>query len=137
MLLASCSGDSAASRAPPTVPPPSVTASLSVPTAAQAGVPIAVDASGSTSSVSAPLSFGIDFGDGTRGGVPKLAKIYAVPGTYLIALTVLDDAGHSASTTQSVTVGAGPAPGPTVQVQGVVNDIADAPLAGVAGADAG
>lgn len=132
--ISGCGGNKAASITPPPVTPPPLvtpTASLSSPASVQAGAPALFDASASTSPTGSALNYGWDFGDGTHGGVAKLARAYATAGTYTMTLTVLDNAGHTASKTRSITVTAPPAPGPTVRAQGLVEDLANLPLAGV------
>ena len=52
-------------------------------------------------------SYEWDFGDGTRGGGPTVTHAYASAGTYVVLLTVTDDAGRISTTTTSVTVGTG------------------------------
>ncbi len=52
-------------------------------------------------------SFEWDFGDGTRGSGATVTHAYASAGTYVVLLTVTDDAGRIATATTSVTVGTG------------------------------
>ncbi|MEV0537600.1 collagenase [Kitasatospora sp. NPDC050463] len=48
-----------------------------------------------------------DFGDGTTSTAANPAKTYAAAGSYTVKLTVTDDKGATASTSQTVTVAAG------------------------------
>jgi PKD repeat protein len=73
-----------------------------------AGVPVAFDASES-SSPAGLASYGWDFGDGTSGSGVAVQHVYSVAGTYVVRLTVTDRKGQTAWSTQRVTV----APGPT------------------------
>jgi PKD domain len=52
-----------------------------------------------------------DFGDGTTASDPAPAHTYAAPGTYTATLTVTDENGFSAATSQQVTVPAPASPG--------------------------
>lgn len=51
------------------------------------------------------VSYRWDFGSGSFGDGPIIAKGYNTPGTYNVTLTVTDDAGQVGTATQSVTVG--------------------------------
>jgi len=97
----------------------------------QAGVPVLFDATSSSSPTGSPLTYAWDFGDGTRGGSVTLARTYAVAGTYAVTLTVLDNAGHAASEIQNIVIGAAAAPGPSVQVTGLIEDLGTTPVADV------
>ncbi len=96
-----------------------------------AGTALAFDGSGSTDPDGDPLAFGWDFGDGGRGGAPQLAHVFATAGSFAVTLTVSDGRGGTASTQQTITVTAGPSPGPTVTVAGHVEALDGGPLSGV------
>jgi len=49
-------------------------------------------------------SFDWDFGDGTSGRGSQTTHAYATTGTFTVVLTVTDDAGRTATTTQTLTV---------------------------------
>jgi chitodextrinase len=72
-----------------------------------AGVPLAFDASGS-SSPAGLVSHVWDFGDGIGGSGVAVQHVYAVAGTYVVRLTVTDTKGQTAWSTQRVTVAIGP-----------------------------
>jgi PKD repeat protein len=74
-----------------------------------AGVPVAFDASAS-SSPAGLVSYVWDFGDGTTGSGVGVQHVYVSAGTYLVRLTVTDKKGQTAWSTQKVTVAAGPTP---------------------------
>lgn len=66
-----------------------------------------VDGTGSNDPDGTIVSYLWDFGDGVSASTATAQHVYTVDGTYDITLTVTDDAGAVASTTQTVTV-AGP-----------------------------
>lgn len=73
----------------------------------------ATDASGNcSSSAGVILSYVWNFGDGTTGNGRTTSHAYSKAQTYLVTLTVTNDRGLSASTTNSVQVGAGAPPVP-------------------------
>ena len=90
------------------------------------------DASTSTSPANNPIvSYSWNFGDGGRGTGKTATHDYGSPNTYIVTLTIADGYGRSASTSQSITVGAGvgpttaftfsptdPVPGSTVNFNG-------------------
>jgi PKD repeat protein len=59
-------------------------------------------------------TFAWTFGDGTTGSGRTTSHAFARQQTYLVTLTVTNDVGLSASTTQSVQVGAGSVPAPAI-----------------------
>jgi PKD repeat protein len=63
---------------------------------------------GSTSTAPSPrqiVSYQWQFGTGASASGMIVSKSYGTPGTYNVTLTVTDDAGSKATTTQAVTVG--------------------------------
>lgn len=58
------------------------------------------------------VSYSWNFGDGTSGSGRTQSHAYSRQGTYLVTLTIGNDAGLSASSTQSLTVAAGTLPTP-------------------------
>jgi len=71
------------------------------------GLTASVDASASTASDGATLSYAWNWGDGTPNGSGKTAThTYATAGTKSIVLTLTDSLGGSSTLTKSVTVGA-------------------------------
>jgi PKD repeat protein len=76
---------------------------------ASCGGPLA-SASAPCQSTSQITSYRWDFGDGAGGSGQTTSHVFAVPGTFNVTLTVTNDRGISASTTQAVTVGASAAP---------------------------
>ncbi|MCC6831642.1 MAG: hypothetical protein IT200_09880 [Thermoleophilia bacterium] len=92
-------------------PTPVVT--MGIPTA-DAGVPVAFSAAGSTDATSGvdPTSAVWDFGDGTAPvNALQLNKSFANPGTHTGSLTVRDRAGNTNTQAFSFTVTGAPAPG--------------------------
>jgi predicted outer membrane repeat protein len=62
------------------------------------GLPFTFDASTSTDSENSIASYDWDFGDGTPHGAGQvISKVYDLPGTYTITLTITDSAGVSSS----------------------------------------
>jgi PKD repeat protein len=66
---------------------------------------VSFDGSGSTdNSGTTGLSYGWDFGDGGTGSGVNPTHTYTEPGTYVVTLTVTDEAGNSDTDTMVVTV---------------------------------
>jgi PKD repeat protein len=86
------------------------------PTPVTIDVPVNFDASRSCAgtspcaSTSGITSFAWNFGDGSTGSGQSLTHAFSTVGTFNVTLTVTNDRGVSASTSQTVTVGAGTAP---------------------------
>ncbi|MBF6949386.1 PKD domain-containing protein, partial [Acinetobacter baumannii] len=74
------------------------------------GQTVAFDGSSSADPEGPVASWAWSFGDGTTGTGSRTSHSYATPGTYPVTLTVRDQAGLSAATTTSLTVGAGTRP---------------------------
>ena len=73
----------------------------------------ALDASGKCpASAGTIASYAWSFGDGTTGSGQGTSHAYSLERSYLATLTVTNDKGVSASTSQSITVGAGSLPTP-------------------------
>src|SRR5947207_4042930 len=75
------------------------------PSAPEVDVPIVFDASSSTAGQNASeiASYSWNFGDGTASG-PTVTHTFTSPGTFSVTLTVTNDRGLSASSTQAVVV---------------------------------
>jgi PKD repeat protein len=71
------------------------------------GVAISFDASVS-SALSGVASYQWDFGDGSTGSGVAIQHTYSAGGTYAVRLTVTDNKGQTAWTTQSIPVASGP-----------------------------
>jgi PKD repeat protein len=100
-------------------PAASPTAAFTVsPTPATAASPLHFDASTSLPGAGAIqiTSFNWSFGDGTTGTGVTPTHTYTGAGSYTVTLTVTNDRGLSASTTQTVAVGAPAAPNPPSSV---------------------
>ena len=91
-------------RVPPSDLVPRFTVSPGSPAQGQA---VLFDASTSDGTIS---QYRWDFGDGRTGSGETTTNVFSSPGTYFVRLTLMDPAGRSASTTQTVTVGQGQAP---------------------------
>lgn len=115
------------------------TAVFTAPTTGVVATPLAFDASASAATGKKDtLSYHWDFGDGARGGTPKLAHAYAKAGAYTATLTVGDGQGHNATKTQAITISAGATSnGPMVPVFARLTDSTGAALAGVTATGAG
>lgn len=70
----------------------------------QQGVEYLFDASGSSTSVGAIVSYHYDFGDGTAANTAQAVHSYEQTGTYTVVLTVMNDMGVEASATMTVVV---------------------------------
>lgn len=89
------------------------TASFTVsPTPASANVPLNFDASASVAGTGANsiTSYAWTFGDGSAASGRTVTKTFTTPGTFNVTLTVTNDRGLAASTTQAVSVGTTTAP---------------------------
>jgi PKD repeat protein len=73
-------------------------------TASCGGLSCTLDATGSTDSDGSIASYAWTFGDGTSGTGATVTHAYGAAGTYSIGLTVTDNRGGTATTTQQVTV---------------------------------
>ena len=75
-------------------------------TSAVTGLGVALDASGSRDPDGTIASYAWTFGDGAASTGVNATHTYATPGSYDVTLTVTDDSGATATTTESVTVAA-------------------------------
>lgn len=85
------------------------------PSQPQDNQPVLFDACNDSTRSCAPannpiVSYSWSFGDGGGGSGKTTSRAYSLPGTYVVRLTVTDGFGRSASTSQSLTVGAGIGP---------------------------
>jgi subtilisin family serine protease len=71
---------------------------------------------GSTDSDGSIASWSWMFGDGSENSVQNPSHTYGSSGTYIVALTVKDNSGATATTSQEVSVTAAPPPAITLQV---------------------
>lgn len=74
------------------------------PTSGVAPLPVSFDASGSGDSDGRIVSYVWNFGDGTMGGGIQSEYTYSAPGTYEVALTVVDNEGATDQITTTITV---------------------------------
>jgi PKD domain len=105
--------------------------SFSAPSSAVAGQVVLFDGTGSSDADADPLTHSWDFGNGVRGGTPKLGQVFAEAGTFAVQLTVTDTKGSSNSSQKTIVVAPAPAPNKTVSVNAVVRDSSQNALAGV------
>ncbi|HTO01295.1 MAG TPA: PKD domain-containing protein [Microthrixaceae bacterium] len=96
---------------PNQLPTASFTASL---TSGQAPLAVGFNASASNDPDGSIASYAWNFGDGTTATGVIPSKTFLAGGTFVVALTVTDNRGGTASSTQTITVAA--APGPPVDV---------------------
>jgi serine protease len=87
-------------------------------TATPDGLTCAFDASASKDSDGTISSYAWDFGDDTTGSGVTTDHVYAAGGTYLVILTVTDNAGATGTQSQSVTVS-----GPTGTLYATITEI--------------
>lgn len=95
-----------------------------------AGQVVVFDGSGSTDPDGDALNFSWDFGDGVHGGGAKLAHTYAAGGTFTVKLTVADPSGATGSTSQSLTVAAGPQPAGQATLTLTIKEVTGAAISG-------
>jgi hypothetical protein len=114
-----------------TCPAPAAVAAFSAPASVVANTVAAFDGSASTASDGSALTYFWDFGDGSHGGGPKIAHLFATAGSKPVTLTVTDGSGVSASQTNTVTVTAGAAPTSTATVAVSVTGLDGVALPGV------
>lgn len=82
-------------------------AAFAMPERAPVGVPVALDASGSSSRSANITGYRWDFGDGTTGEGAQVQHVFAEAGSYIVTLTVETDgaeAGCTASTRQQTII---------------------------------
>lgn len=80
--------------------------------ATMANLALTADGSGSTDPDGAISAYAWAFGDGTSAIGPQVTHNYAGPGSFVVTLTVTDDAGATSSTTSTVTATAAPSNSP-------------------------
>ena len=142
--LTACGGSDssapAAVTAPVLTPPgaPPASPAVSMPTAvfsssdtAASNVPIAFDASASTSSDGSLLVYSWDFGDGQRGGGQTIAHVFAAGGVRDVTLTVVDGAGRKATGSKPISVATAAAPGAMINAQIAVKTVDGVAIDGV------
>ncbi len=78
-----------------------------------------LDASGSTDPDGTIVAYNWTFGNGTTASGPSPTVVYGAAGTYLVSLTVTDDAGATNTTTRQLTVA--PAPAGSVAFRGAAS----------------
>jgi len=99
----------------PNTPPVPV---ISAPPQVEAGLPVAINASG-TQHTGQLTAINWDFGDGNTATGEVVNHTYATPGNYTITLNVTDDKGQSASATQAINIVAKTQPVPlTAKISG-------------------
>ncbi|MBX9244948.1 PKD domain-containing protein [Actinotalea ferrariae] len=85
-------------------PPPDNAAPVAAFTVTATGLAVAVDGSGSSDPDGTVVAHAWTFGGGAVASGVTAGHTFAAPGTYDVTLTVTDDDGATASTTQAVTV---------------------------------
>lgn len=88
--------------------PPANQTPVSSFTATPAGLTVTLDGSASRDPDGTIATYTWDLGDGTNATGPTTTRTYAAPGTYTVTLTVTDDKGLSAASSQQLTVAAPP-----------------------------
>ena len=126
ILLVACPDET---KPPPVNKPP--IAAFSANATVQAGTALAFDASSSSDPDKDVLGFSWDFGDGSKGGTPKIAHVFAAAGDFKVALMVSDGKGGVNNLEKTITVSPPPVPSKTVTVQGLVKGIDNQPLSSV------
>jgi PKD repeat protein len=86
------------------------TAAFTAPDPAIPGEPASFDATNSTDIVGTITGYSWSFGDGGTAGGPNPGHAFATRGQYVVTLTVTNDAGQTATSTQTVTVDNPPTP---------------------------
>lgn len=97
-------------------------ASATKPTAAfkynSTGLTFSFDATASMDPDGSIVSYSWTFGDTTNGGGPKIDHTYTKAGSYLVQLTIFDNNGNGAVTSQTVTISSPPTANFTFTVTG-------------------
>ena len=78
------------------------------PSTTRTGAPVGFNAGSSSDTVGTIVAYAWNFGDGASASGLTATHAYASPGSYTVALTVTNDAGQTATATQTVTVYAPP-----------------------------
>lgn len=90
----------------PNLPPVAVV--LASQSAGVAPVTVTLDGSGSSDPDGRIVSYAWNYGDGTTASGPVVSKTFSVAGTYSVVLTVTDDGGATATSTNSIVVSPAP-----------------------------
>jgi len=93
----------------PNVPP---TANANSPYTGEAGTPVTFDGKASNDPDGTIVSYAWDFGDSKSGAGVSPTHTYAVPGDYIVSLTVTDDGGLTDTATTTATIAVEPPPVP-------------------------
>lgn len=97
-------GASATSAMAVTVTSMPPVARIAAPEPQLAGLPMAFDGVGSSDPDGSVVGYTWDFGDGQSADGAQVSHAYSAPGNYIVALTVVDNDGVSASATATVEV---------------------------------
>ncbi len=98
------------------------------PNSGPAPLAVSFDAASSSDPDGSIASYAWDFGDGTTATGVTAAHSFVSPGSFLVKLTVTDNAGAAATTTQSVSVSAGVDPPPSAHIESTNPTSGSAPL---------
>jgi PKD repeat protein len=116
--------------------PPPVASFTAIPTSGNAPLTVNFDASGSSDPNGTIVSYAWAFGDGQAGAGVTPSHTYTAGGSFTVTLTVTDDGGATASTTQVITVTAAPPAAVCGGLQPtIVGTAGPNALVGTAGAD--
>jgi PKD repeat protein len=108
--------------APPVNKPPVAVLTASA-TSGVAPINVAFSSAGSADPDGSIASFAWTFGDGTSSGDGNPSHTYAAVGSFVVSLTVTDNAGASATTSLTIVVSAAPSRGTVMLVQGIAMEV--------------